>query len=353
MTDSNTNQSVFGFSGARAILVLMLLVVVTACGSETTEETDAPDATDAVDTTEAGQQEVSLRFNVPAYAPHPPFVYAAQQGFYEEEGLEVTFGEGAGSDVTSFAVAAGNDTFGTADFPGVTSIIALGGDIRFVGMIEQGSPLAITSRGSDPIETPQDLVGKTIVMGGGDEAMFAAFLGIHGLDLADVETVTMADEAQAAALAEGRVDGIAGWATGQGIELIELEGGIHNMLWSDHGLPMLNLGLVAHNDMIENDPETVCAFVRASFRGWEAAEQDPEAAVNALIEEFPNADFDYVLNGLQSQFVLMRSPSTEGLPLGQINPEDIQESMDLLVEIGAAEEALPVDEIYSNICFEE
>ena len=351
MTKRHATHPVLRFSGARSILVLILLVILAACGG-TTDETEETDETDAPTTTEAGLKEVSLRFNVAAYAPHPPFVYAAELGFYEEEGLAVTFGEGAGSDVTAFSVAAGNDMFGTADFPGTTSIIALGGDVRFVGMIEQGSPLAITSRGSDPIKTPQDLVGKTIVMGGGDEPMFEAFLGIHGLELSDVETVTMADEAQTAALAEGVVDGIAGWATGQGIELIEMEGGIHNLYWAEWGLPMLNLGVIAHNDMIENDPETVCAFGDATFRGWAAAEQDPEAAVNALIGSFPNADFDYVYNGLLAQFILMRSPSTEGLPLGQINPDDVTKAMNLLVEIGAAEEAIPTDEIYSNICFE-
>lgn len=232
-------------------------------------------------------------------------------------------------------------------------MIAQGAPIRYVAMMEQQSPLAISSLGSDPIETPEELVGKTIVMGGGDEAVFEAFLSLNEIDISEVETVTMNDAAQPAALAEGTVDGIFGWVTSQGIEIIETPGGIHNMLWAEFGFPMLNLGLVAQNDMIENDPDTVCEFVDASFRGWEAAEQDPDAAVNALIDQFPNVDFDITMTGLEAQFDLLRSPSTEGLPLGQINPDDVQESMDLLVETGAAEESIPVDQILSDVCFEE
>jgi hypothetical protein len=59
------------------------------------------------------------------------------------------------------------------------------------------------------------------------------------------------------------------------------------------------------------------------------------------------------MTGLEAQFELMRSPSTEGLPLGQINPEDAEESMDLLVQTGAAEEVIPVDQLISNVCFED
>ena len=347
------------FSGARRILVLgtALMLIIAACGDDSGDPADTTEATDSADTTvgegDSGElQQVSMRFNIHAYAPHAPFVYAAQQGFYEEVGLEVTFGEGTGSDTTAALVAEGGDTFGTADFPGLSGMVALGAPVKAVGMIEQQSPLAISSLASTPIETPDDLIGKRIVMGAGDEAIFEAFLNVNGIELSDVETVTMSDAAQPAALAEGAVDGIAGWVTSQGIEIIETPGGIYNLLWADFGFPMLNLGLVANADMIEEDPDTVCRFVEASFRGWEAAEQDPEGAVNALIELYPNTDFDITMTGLEAQFELMRSPSTEGLPLGEINPEDAEESMDLLVQTGAAEEVIPVDDLISNVCVE-
>lgn len=333
----------------------LVLILVAACGGAASEASEpaetAAAASPGTSTAPAELQEVSLRFNIHAYAPHAPFVYAAQQGFYEEAGLAVTFGEGTGSDTTAALVAEGRDTFGTADFPGLSGMVALGAPVQAVAMIEQQSPLAVSSLASTPIETPQDLIGKTIVMGAGDEAIFEAFLNVNDIELSEVTTVTMSDAAQPAALAEGVVDGIAGWITSQGIEIIETPGGIYNLLWADFGFPMLNLGLLTSADMIAEDPDTVCRFVEASFRGWEAAEQDPEGAVNALIELYPNTDFDITMTGLEAQFRIMRSPSTEGMPLGQINPEDAQESIDLLVATGAAEEAIPIDELISDVCF--
>lgn len=334
-----------GRAARYAAIGAAMMLGIAACGDGATGTTD----------TTAGDSEleqVSLRLNVFAYAPHAPFVYAAQLGYYEEVGLEVSFGEGTGSDTTSALVAEGSDTFGIADFPGLTGMVALGAPVRTVGIVEQQSPLAITSLDSDPIETPEDLIGKRIVMGAGDEAIFEAFLNVNDIELSQIETVTMSDAAQAAALAEGAVDGVSGWATHQGIEMIETPGGLHNLILAEFGYPMLSLGIVASNDMIADDPETVCNFVEASFRGWEAAEEDPAAAVDALQEEFPNIDYDVVLEGLQVQFELLRSPSTEGLPLGAINPEDVDESMQLLVDTGAAEEVIAADEIFSNVCFD-
>lgn len=341
-----------------AVLSVVLMMLVAACAGDgagdgetvVTEptETEAPAETQAPDEL----QEVSLRLNINAYAPHAPFVYAAQQGFYEEVGLEVSFGEGTGSDTTGALVAEGGDTFGTADFTGLSGLVEAGAPIQAVAMIEQQSPLAISSLATSPLETPQDMVGRRIVMGAGDEGIFESFLSVNDVDVAEVEMVTMTDAAQPAALAEGAVDGIAGWTTSQGIEITSLTGGIHNMLWADYGFNMLNLGLIANTEMIENDPDTVCRFVEASFRGWEAAEADPEAAVNALIEEFPNVDFDITMIGLAAQFEIMRSPSTEGMPLGWISIDDAQASIDLLVDTGRIGEDIPAERLVTNVCFD-
>lgn len=342
-------------------LYLVLALVLAACGGAESVSGDAAGGGgDAAGSEAAGDgggsgelQEVSLRFNIHAYAPHVPFVYAADQGFYEEEGLSVTFGEGTGSETTGALVAQGDDTFGTVDLPGVTALVAEDAPIRSVAIIEQRAPLAVISLADSDIEEPSDLVGKRIVMEGGDLGVFEAFAEVAGFDASQVETVTLADEAQAAALEEGRVDGIFGWTTSQGAETLELSGGVKDLLFADHGFELVNLTLATSTEMIEQDPETVCAFTRASMRGFEATQEDMDAAIDAFVEEFPNTNPDILRQGLEAQLELLQTEETQGNELGHAPIEMVATSVDLLAESGAIEEPVDPEDVYTPMCFEE
>lgn len=346
-------------------LCLVIALLLAACGgAQGADDSAAADATadsgagggaasESGDTGSGQLQEVSLRFNINAYAPHVPFVYAADQGFYKEEGLTVTFGEGTGSETTGALVAEGDDDFGTVDFPGVTALIAEDAPIQSVAIIEQRSPLAVISKTDSEIEQPSDLAGTSIVMEGGDLGIFEAFAQVADFDVGAIETVTLADEAQSAALEQGRVDGIFGWTTSQGAETLELSGGVKDLLFADYGFEMVNLTLATSTDMIENEPETVCAFTRASMRGFEATQEDMDAAIDAFVAAFPNVNPDIVRQGLEQQLALLQTDETQGEPLGYVPMDIIDGSLETLTETGTLEESLDAERVYSPMCFDE
>lgn len=333
----------------RLAALMSLVLVLYACGGD-----DASDTTTATSVADgdAEMEDVSVRLNINAYAPHAPFVVAADQGFYNEEGLEVSIGEGTGSDTTGALVAEGDDTFGLVDFSTLSVLIEEGAPIKSVAVFEQTSPLAIITKPDSEIQEPANLEGQRIVMEQGDVGIFEAFADATGFNPDEVEIVTLEDAAQAAALAEDRIDGIFGWTTYQLPQIEKLIGEAGYLLWADYGFNSLNLAIVAHNDLIEGDPEMVCSFVDASMRGFQYSLDNPDEAVSALMEAFPNVDEEIAEVGLEEQLLLLHTSQSESEPLGRALDEDIQSTLQLFTDTGQIEEPLETSAVYTNMCYE-
>ncbi len=299
---------------------------------------------------DGGLEPVSVRLNVDATGTHAPLMLALENGWYEEEGLDVEFGEGNGSDSTVALIDAGDDDIGLAGFDAVAVLRGQGANVKVIGGWEQRSPLAIvTDEGSD-IDEPTDLEGATVVMDQGDIPLFEAYAARAGIDADAVNTVTMGEAAQSAALAAGRIDGILGWTTYHAPQVAELTGGVQSILWSDSDFELMNLAIIASDEGIENDSETLCGFVRASYKGLEAAQDDPDAAIDAMLKSFPNVNPTIARGQLVNMFDLLVTDDTQGKPLGWVAESDVAEAIDVLSDAGEPIEVQPED-LYDNVCF--
>lgn len=291
-----------------------------------------------------------MRLNVDATGTHAPFLLAKANGWYDDEGLAVQFGEGNGSDSTVALIDAGDDDIGIAGFDAVAVLRGEGAAVKVVGGWEQRSPLAIvTAEGSEILE-PSDLEGATVVMDQGDIPLFEAYASRAGIDADAVNTVTMTESAQSAALAAGRIDGILGWTTYHAPQVAKLTGGVQTILWSDSDFELMNLGIIANDDMIGDDADMVCGFVRASYKGLEAAQEDPDGAIDALVAEFPNLDPEIAKGQLVNMFELLVTDDTEGKPLGWVAESDIANGVEILSEAGNPIDAEPAD-LFDNSCY--
>lgn len=297
-----------------------------------------------------GSEAVSVRLNVDATGTHAPFLLAKANGWYEDEGLAVKFGEGNGSDSTVALIDAGDDDIGIAGFDAVAVLRSKGAAVKVVGGWEQRSPLAIVTAEESEIQEPTDLEGATVVMDQGDIPLFEAYASRAGIDASAVDTVTMTEAAQSAALAAGRIDGILGWTTYHSPQVAKLTGGVQTILWSDSDFELMNLGIIANDDTIANDSDMLCGFVRASYKGLEAAQEDPDGAIDALVEEFPNLDPEIAKGQLVNMFELLVTDDTEGKPLGWVAESDIAEGVEILSEAGNPIEAEPAD-LFDNSCY--
>jgi NitT/TauT family transport system substrate-binding protein len=281
-------------------------------------------------------QTAMLTLNWVPYGEHVPFYYGVEQGFYEEEGIDLTIRKGGGSGRTVEAVAGLHTEFGWADTPVLLNGISNGMEVKSAGVFLQKGPASIEFLAEQGIESPDDLKGMTIAGTPGDAmySNFEAWLTVNGLSMSDVTVQDVEAAAKVALLAEGQVDAIMGFFHDQGPTIEHASGeDVEALLWADFGMNMLGTGIVVHDQTIAEDPDLVAAFVRATVRSFEEAAENPDDAVKAMFEgaDAPHAE-DVLAKQFEETINLLHTPNTEGERPGTNAEADWQETISLLVE---------------------
>jgi NitT/TauT family transport system substrate-binding protein len=92
------------------------------------------------------EDKASLRLNWIVYGFHTPFYLGVQRGYYREQGIDLTIGEGKGSASTVQVVASGGDTFGLSDSSSIITGVVRGAAVRAVMSITNRSPYTVEVR---------------------------------------------------------------------------------------------------------------------------------------------------------------------------------------------------------------
>ncbi|WP_026875605.1 ABC transporter substrate-binding protein [Jiangella gansuensis] len=301
------------------------LLVLSACSGD-----DDPTAS----TGDGELTPVTLTLNWVPYGEHAPFYYGVAEGIYEEEGIDLEIRPGNGSGTTVQQVAQSQTDFGWADTPPLLNGISEGMPVKSVGVFLQIGPSSVEFFSDQGISEPADLVGKVVAGTPGDAmyATFPAWLEINGVDPDDVEVVNVDPAGKIAALVEGRADVIQGFHHDQAPTIENISGQeVDALPFADWGMNLLGTGIVAHQNTIDEDPELVEAFVRATARSWEAAAEDLDGAAAAMedgADETPPAD---VLRAQLEQSIALLRLDEAAAP-GVNTEEQWQETIDLLAE---------------------
>ncbi len=195
-----------------------------------------------------------------------PFFIAEQQGFFADEGLQVTLQRYPFGKLALEAMLRGEaEVATTAETPimfagfGKTpfSVIA-----HYMTSTEQ----SLVARADRGIHEVTDLRGRRIGVSIGTSAHYFlhVLLSDQGLTIADVELVPMPAPELAAALAAGRVDAIAAFAPHTTQSRVALQG---NAISFPAGIRYAGFScLVASRDFSQRRPEAVLRLLRATDR---------------------------------------------------------------------------------------
>ena len=281
---------------------------------------------------------------------HAPFYLGKERGFYEEEDIDLTIQEGRGSAVAAQVVAAGDVDFGMSDAGSLMLAGSKGLPIKSVMSLLNTSGFGVISLAATGIETAKDLEGKTLAVSPGDALtqLFPAVAAANDLDESKIELVFMDPAAKPVAVMEGRADALLGGIDDQYF-LIEAQGHQPAALrFADLGVNTVGITVHAHEDTIAEQPELVERFVRASVRSWQAALEDPEAAVDAALKVKPDLDRESTLKQLEVDLDLLYSPNTEGQGVGYGAAEDWQHTKELLTEYRELQTDREATSFYTN-----
>lgn len=269
-------------------------------------------------------------------ADYAPLYIAQDQGFFEEEGLDVNIEIIAGGAVGVTQLVSGEIDFSAATWANTLSAISEGLEIQVVregtDSSKEGINGLIVSE-DGPIQSVEDLRGETIsinTLQSATEIQVRDCLASEGLEPDDYELVEVAFPDAAAAVSQGRI--AAGFVPEPFITIGESQGltplfypSTCNELQSE--LPLINWNVSA--SYAEENPEVVAAFVRAMDRATELAAEDPQVVID-ILPEFTTLTPELAEAITQPSFVVDGTPDIEGA----------EKTMDLMVEYGLLETPL-------------
>ncbi len=254
------------------------------------------------------------------------FWVAVDEGFYEEEGIDLKILGGGPNigNVEQLTAGGATDIGMSTHFFGFVDAIAAGAEITLIGAQYQISPTAILSLAGSPILTAEDLVGKRVGGPQGRQRELDAILKLNGLPL-DYEFVPIGFDVEA--LVEGQVDGMSAFITNQAL-ILEDEGvDSEAVTFADLGLATYSNMVFVSNSYLEENRDLVVKFMRATVKGWEVNEEDPARAARLSVNEFGvdlGLDLDQQIKENELQIELMKSDLTAEKGLFAVSPEDVE-----------------------------
>lgn len=288
----------------------------------------------------AAQQrdKVTLLLNWYLYSEHAPFFLGKAKGMYAAENIDLDIQEGRGSAVSIQAVAAGSATFGYVDVPTMIKAATKGAPVKAIGVALQLSPMSVMGLAEKNIKEPKDIIGKTVAMTPGDSMsqIWPLFLQKTGLKEDQFKVVSGDGQTKLNAVINGQADLLLGYVMDQNIKIQDATGKPVTVIrFADYGVNMISSGIIANKDTMQGKPDLVKRFMRASTKAFEAAEKDPEGAIDAMLAANEKAGKrPTLITGMKLTAGLYHSAETKGQPPLRASMKDVDESLDLLVKYG-------------------
>jgi NitT/TauT family transport system substrate-binding protein len=296
------------------------------------------------------QDKVTFRLNWILYGFHTPFYLGLERGYYREEGIDLTIGEGQGSVRAAQTVGAKGDMFGLSDGPSVINVATKGAPIRAVMSVTSSSPYAIGVRADAGVRTLKDLEGKTIATAPGEAGLqlLPAVWKANGVDGEKVRILRVEGAGKNVAVAEKRVEALMAGLDNQSITLPRQGVPLVNFGYAAFGVNTVGLQIHTHDDTIRNNPDLVRRFVKATVRAFEAAMADPAASVRAGQKVKSDLETELSLEQLKVGISLMPSKASQGKPVGYMAPQDWTDTLQLMKQYMGLETNQKAEDFYTN-----
>lgn len=270
-------------TGTAAFAVVALALTGCSPGGSTTTEPG-----------EDGLTPVTLQLQWFAQTQFGGYYAALDQGYYEEEGLDVTLQEGGADIVPQDALVSGDADYAISWVPKVLGSIQQGANITSVAQIFERSATMQVSFKEHNITSAKDLAGHTVGSWGyGNE--WEIFAGLQQADLG-VDDITLVTQAfDMLGLLQGDIDAAQAMTYNEYAMVLESvnpdTGELYqpeelNIIdWNEEGSGMLQDSIWADADRLANDTEyqeTTVKFLKASIKGWIYAMNDPQATADIV-----------------------------------------------------------------------
>ena len=337
----------------------------TSAQAETADNADANDtetkdaeskeqASDAAKDEKKDLREVNVVLDWYPNAIHTFLYTAIERGYYEEEGLDVQIRFPANANDALSMVAAGKAEIGMYYQQDLIQAVAnQKASIRSIGAIVQSPLNIILSLKDKNITSPKDMVGKTIGYGGTvlSESLVKCMMEYVGADASDVNLVDVGFDLMSS-MTTGNVDATIGCLVNHEVPQMEEEGFELNYFpVSGYGIPnYYEEVFLTNNKLLEEEPEVVEGFLRASKKGFDDFKADPDGCLAILMNNQNEANFPLTQSveekSCETLLPLMETADAEFLSQTE---ECWQENIDWMLENGLIDQDVDVADVMTVV----
>ena len=257
--------------------------------------------------------------------------YAAiQQGYYAEEGLDVELLERDLNKSVANQVLDGESEYGIGD-SGLLNFYAQGKPIVAMAAIFQHNPLVFITKRDSGIISAYEMKAKRIMLDvlNVDEAPLKALLTSSNISDQDFSLIKQANNNEL--LVKGDVDVQAGYVTDQPYYFQQHNIPINIIKPQSYGIDFYGDILFTSDNELQQHPERVERFLRASLKGWRYALDHPQQLIELIIRRYHSK---LPLEHLQFEAQETQKLIPNTVPLGYIDLARLSVLADSYVKAG-------------------
>ncbi len=303
------------------------------------------------ETTSAGSTEpFTLALDFYVNPDHAGIYTAAERGYFEQAGLDVQPQVPSDPAAPIKQVAAGRADLAISYEPEVILARDQGLPVKAVAGLVPSPLTSLISLPEAKIRDVADLRGKTVATAGipYQTDFLETMLDEAGVPPDAVEQVDVGLNLLPAVLS-GRADAIlGGFLNVEGIDLSERGKDPRVVPVDELGVPTYDeLVLVANEDTVEDDPESVRLFIAALERGTQDAVDDPAMATDAVLAAGDGLDPKLTQAEIDATLPLLL-PETGNHPYGYMDPQEWEEFAGFFADRGLIERRPTADDLLTN-----
>lgn len=285
-------------------------------------------------------------------AVHSSIYYAKEKGFFEDEGLNVTIEMPAETNDPLKLAATGKVDLAISYQMQVALSRSENIPVVSLATLVRHSLNGIMFKKESGILSPKDLENKKVGYASSSisQAVVETMIKADGGDPSKVKMVDVGWNLMPA-IATDNVDALTSAYSNHEFVILNKEG--HDMVMippSDYGVPEnYELIIVTGEDTLKKKKASFEKFWRALAKGHEAVNENPEEALQVLLDhENDSFPLDKEIE-MQSLEVLLPLMNAENLTFGYQEEESWSGVIDWLFEVGIIQEKFDATEVYKNI----
>ena len=318
------------------IIIILIVVLVRSCNKNTSPVTS-----------ELIQTKLPMGY-IPDIQQAPVYV-ADHLGLFEKTGYEFSFDYSFETDGMAL-VAAGEVPFAFGSGEQVLLAREQGLDVVYVMTWYQQYPVSIIALSESNINTPQDLIGKSVGIPGAYGANYIAlkaFLDHQNISETDIILESIGYN-QAEALVTHTVDVTSVYRNNTPVQLASEGYQIIEFPISDY-INLASNGLITSQKIIDENPQAVFAMVSALTTGIEQTISDPEQAYS-ISQEYVQTlqSLDSQQETIQKEVLSASIDLWRTDKIGQIDPTSWQNMADTLQNMNLLVNETDVSDAYTT-----